>query len=62
MSPNTLPLFIGTALAGGMSYDQRACVRRYERQRYENAANRKQCARRRAKNKAARASRKRNRK
>jgi len=36
--------------------------RPYDRQRYEGAANRKQCARRRAKNKAARASRKRNRK
>lgn len=35
--------------------------RPYDRQRYAGAANRKQCIRRRAKNKQARASRKRNR-
>lgn len=36
-------------------------IRRYQRKKYENAANQKQAAKRRAKNKAARKSRQRNR-
>jgi hypothetical protein len=71
MTPaRTLGLISGL-LAGSMGLDQQLNsnwasygppVCRYERQRYQGAANRKQCARRRAKKKQARASRKRNRK
>lgn len=65
MSPTrTLGLMAGllspSSYGHGGYYDRP--VYRYQRQRYEGAANQKQCARRRARNKAARKSRQRNRK
>lgn len=58
-------LMASMGLDASMNYGSptpRMQITRYTPQRYQNAANKKQCARRRAKNKAAKASRKRNRK